>query len=56
MDECTRADTGVGAAMAAGSQEEKGICALFVMAAIIIIGIIILFMGVFNMWIIDQWA
>lgn len=25
VEECTRADTGVGAAMAAGSQEEKGI-------------------------------
>lgn len=25
VDECTRAETGVGAAIAAGSQEEKGI-------------------------------
>lgn len=33
MDECTSADTGVGAAMAAGSQLIKGYCALFVMAA-----------------------
>jgi len=41
VDEWTRADTGVGAAIAAGSQAEKGICALFVMAAIIIITIII---------------
>lgn len=32
VDECTRADTGVGAAIAAGSQEENGICALFVQA------------------------
>lgn len=35
MDEWTRADTGVGAAMAAGSQLENGICALLVMAATI---------------------
>lgn len=33
VDECTRADTGVGAAIAAGSQEENGIWALFVIAA-----------------------
>lgn len=30
VDECTKAETGVGADMAAGSQEEKGIWALFV--------------------------
>ena len=30
MDECTKAETGVGAAMAAGSQAEKGIWALLV--------------------------
>ena len=30
VDEWTRADTGVGAAIAAGSQAEKGIWALFV--------------------------
>ncbi len=36
MEEWTRADTGVGAAIAAGSQLEKGICADFVEAAIII--------------------
>lgn len=36
VDEWTRADTGVGAAMAAGSQAEKGIWALLVMAATII--------------------
>jgi hypothetical protein len=30
VEEWTRADTGVGAAMAAGSQALKGICALFV--------------------------
>lgn len=33
VDEWTRAETGVGAAMAAGSQLEKGIWALFVIAA-----------------------
>lgn len=33
MEECTKADTGVGAAMAAGSQAEKGIWALLVKAA-----------------------
>lgn len=32
VDEWTSADTGVGAAIAAGSQEEKGIWALFVQA------------------------
>jgi len=36
VDECTNADTGVGAAMAAGSHAENGICALFVIAAPII--------------------
>lgn len=34
VDECTSAETGVGAAIAAGSHLEKGICALFVIAAI----------------------
>lgn len=33
VDEWTSADTGVGAAIAAGNQLEKGICALFVIAA-----------------------
>jgi hypothetical protein len=33
VEECTKADTGVGAAMAAGSQLENGIWALFVIAA-----------------------
>lgn len=37
MDEWTSADTGVGAAIAAGSQDEKGIWALLVIAAKIII-------------------
>jgi len=30
VEECTKDDTGVGAAIAAGSQTEKGTCALFV--------------------------
>ena len=33
VDECTSAETGVGAAIAAGSQLEQGICALLVSAA-----------------------
>lgn len=33
MEEWTSADTGVGAAMAIGSQGENGNCALFVIAA-----------------------
>jgi len=33
VDECTSDETGVGAAIAAGNQAEKGIWALFVMAA-----------------------
>jgi hypothetical protein len=37
VDEWTKALTGVGAAIAAGNHLEKGICALFVIAAIIII-------------------
>lgn len=32
MEECTRAETGVGAAIAAGSHAEKGTCALLVIA------------------------
>ena len=36
VDEWTSAETGVGAAMAAGSQLEKGTCALLVIAATII--------------------
>lgn len=36
MEEWTRALTGVGAAIAAGSQLEKGICALLVIAAKVI--------------------
>lgn len=41
VDECTRADTGVGAAIAAGSQLEKGTWALLVHAASRILTIII---------------
>ena len=37
VEECTRAETGVGAAIAAGGQAEKGMCALLVMAAIVIV-------------------
>ena len=33
VEECTRAETGVGAAIAAGSQAENGIWALFVIPA-----------------------
>lgn len=33
MEEWTNADTGVGAAIAAGNHDENGICALFVIAA-----------------------
>lgn len=35
VDECTKEETGVGAAIAAGNQEEKGTWALFVIKAII---------------------
>lgn len=34
VEECTNADTGVGAAMAAGSHADRGICALLVILAI----------------------
>lgn len=37
VDECTNAETGVGAAIAAGSQAENGIWALFVIAATMIV-------------------
>lgn len=39
VEECTKAETGVGAAIAAGNHLENGICALFVEAAIKIIRI-----------------
>jgi thiazole synthase ThiGH ThiG subunit len=42
VDEWTSADTGVGAAMAAGSQLENGICALLVNLAIRIKDLIII--------------
>lgn len=34
VDECTKVETGVGAAMAAGNQAANGICALFVILPI----------------------
>lgn len=40
VEEWTRAETGVGAAIAAGNQAEKGIWALFVQAAITTITVI----------------
>lgn len=40
VEECTSAETGVGAAIAAGSHLEKGNCALFVKAANIIRSVI----------------
>jgi hypothetical protein len=36
VDECTREETGVGAAIAAGSHDEKGTCALLVIKVITI--------------------
>jgi len=39
VDEWTRADTGVGAAIAAGSQLENGIWALLVIPAIIMVSV-----------------
>jgi len=39
VEECTKEETGVGAAIAAGNQAEKGICALLVQADTIIINI-----------------
>lgn len=33
VEECTKADTGVGAAIAAGNHDERGICALLVILA-----------------------
>lgn len=43
VDEWTKADTGVGAAIAFGNQEEKGIWALFVIAVMMKIVIVITF-------------
>lgn len=45
VEECTRADTGVGAAMAAGSHLINGYWALFVIAATIIINATIEWLG-----------
>lgn len=55
MEEWTSADTGVGAAMAAGNHLEKGIWALLVIAAIRIEVIISLFMGESHILVINQW-
>lgn len=54
VDEWTSAETGVGAAMAAGSQLEKGICALFVIPASVSIVAIRGVRGVWDMFIINQ--
>lgn len=43
VEEWTKAETGVGAAIAAGNHLEKGICALFVVAAIVSITAINIF-------------
>ena len=40
VEECTSADTGVGAAIAAGSHLEKGTWALFVIAARVMVNTI----------------
>lgn len=48
VDECTKAETGVGAAIAAGSQLEKGIWALLVIPATIIKRAIVLLKGLFQ--------
>lgn len=55
VDECTKALTGVGAAIAAGSHGEKGIWALFVIAAKVIAKVIIVLFGEFHMDVISQW-
>jgi len=54
VEECTRAETGVGAAMAAGSHLENGTCALFVMAAMVINKVISCENGVDHMLVIFQ--
>lgn len=55
VDECTRALTGVGAAIAAGSHLENGSWALFVMAATIIAKVIAVSILVGLIIVIDQW-
>lgn len=47
VEECTREEMGVGAAIAKGSQVENGICALFVIDAIKIINVKIKFIFLF---------
>jgi len=54
VDEWTRADTGVGAAMAAGNHLEKGICALLVIAANMIANTCNFIIGVSHILIISQ--
>lgn len=55
VEEWTRADTGVGAAIAAGNHLEKGICALFVILAKRMHKIINKDRGECHILIIDQW-
>ena len=55
MDEWTKAETGVGAAIAAGSHLEKGTWALLVQAANVILSIIIVFEGEDQRIVIVQW-
>ena len=55
VEEWTSADTGVGAAIAAGSQLEKGICALLVIAATIMAQAIAEAMGLCQKYRIFQW-
>lgn len=55
VEEWTRAETGVGAAIAAGNQLVKGICALFVEAANIKIIKSHLILGKFHILIIFHW-
>jgi hypothetical protein len=54
VEEWTKAETGVGAAIAAGNHLEKGICALLVQAAMVIKMIWNGILGVAHMWIIFQ--
>lgn len=55
VDEWTRAETGVGAAIAAGSQLENGTCALLVIAAKVIVSIIRGSMLLVFILMISQW-
>jgi hypothetical protein len=55
VEEWTKAETGVGAAIAAGNHLEKGICALLVQAAIVIKIIWREILGVIHMCMIFQW-